>query len=61
MECTGCGHVFGSLSAFDAHQDWDDPASRERQTVCADPADAGLVMGTRGLWIEGKEVTFTRP
>lgn len=41
-QCTGCGEVFNSLSAFDAHRRW-----RGSARACLDPSDCGLVIGER--------------
>jgi hypothetical protein len=36
--CNGCGRAFSGLSAFDAHQRWDDTQPPGIQLSCYDPA-----------------------
>lgn len=38
-QCTGCGEVFSSISAFDKHRAWQDG-----RRICRDPAALGMVI-----------------
>jgi hypothetical protein len=44
--CGACGHVFGSLALFDAHQHWD--RAGPWKLTCTVPP--GLVTDARGTW-----------
>jgi hypothetical protein len=46
--CASCGHQFGSLERFDAHQNID--YERDPVLICRWPADLGLVRDARGVW-----------
>lgn len=46
--CASCGHQFGSLERFDAHQDID--YERDPVLICRWPADLDLVQDSRGVW-----------
>ena len=46
--CAACGHQFGSLQQFDAHQDVD--YTRPKAVVCRAPSALGLVPDVNGVW-----------
>jgi hypothetical protein len=46
--CAACGHQFGSLAQFDAHQAVD--YSQRRAVTCTEPSILGLVRDVNGVW-----------
>lgn len=56
--CGGCGEVFNSLSAFDAHrvgpyrQWWEPVAAPDRRCLTAEQMAAkGMALNVRGYWV----------
>jgi hypothetical protein len=46
--CAACGHQFGSVGMFDAHQDVD--YTQPRAVTCREPFTLGLVQDVNGVW-----------
>lgn len=46
--CAACGHQFGALKQFDAHQDVD--YERDPVLICQLPQELGLVQDDNGVW-----------
>ena len=63
--CAECGRRFGSLSGFDQHQVWIKigfgPAPDDRFLECWDPAELGMRLNGRGVWVQIVDRPFPRP